>query len=385
MAPTGPLTGRILTTLEDLDPYVPEWDALAVARRLVYCAPGWVLPWWRHAAPAEAELRVVVVLDGERLFGIAPFYARAQLGGIVGYRMVGAAVTHRIEPLAPAGAIEEVAAVIARTLAAARPVPARLRFDGIPDGSPWPRLLARAWPGRGRPFIHREPGIPAPTVSLAHEGFDAWMATKSANFRQQMRRARRKLESRGAVFRTAATPEEIAAALPDFERLHLARWEARGGSSTLNPRVVDMLLDAGRALVPDGRFRLESIELDGQTISSHLFVSAGEETSYWLGGFDDRYSALWPSMVSLVAAVREGFDRGDTRLDLGQGAQPYKYRLADGQDCLNWLTLVPPGPHYGRAMVLFAPRRLRFAITRRISPEAKARLRRLLGMRPRGW
>ncbi len=379
------LSGRILTTLEELEPYLSEWDTLAVARGLVYCAPGWLLPWWRHVAPADAQLRVVVVHDGDRLAGIAPFYSRSQIGGIAGYRLVGGAVTHRIEPLASADAIEEVAAVIARTLAAARPVPARLRFDGIPDDSPWPRLLAGAWPGRGRPFIHREPPIPAPTVSLAHEGFDAWMATKSSNFRQQMRRARRKLESRGAAFRTAATPEEIAAALPDFERLHLARWESRGGSRTLTPAVVEMLYDAGRALVAEGRYRLESIELDGQVISSHLFVSAGDETSYWLGGFDERYAAQWPSMLSLVAAVREGFDRGDERLDLGQGGQAYKYRLADGQDCLNWLTLVPPGPHHGRAMILLAPRRLRFAVTTRLPPETKARVRRLLGLPPGRW
>jgi len=379
------LAGRILTTVEELEPYIPEWDALAVSRRLVFCAPGWVLPWWHHVAPADAQLRVVLVLDGERLIAIAPFYARAEVGGVAGYRMVGGAVTHRIEPLAPVDAIEETAAVIAGTLAAARPVPARLRFDGIPDDSRWPRLLGRAWPGRGRPFIHREPGIPAPTVSLEHESFDAWMAAKSSNFRQQMRRARRKLEGRGAVFRTAATPDEIAAGLPDFERLHHARWEPRGGSRTLTPAVVEMLRDAGRNLVDDGRYRLESIELDGQVISSHLFISAGDETSYWLGGFDDRYAAQRPSMLSLVGAVQEGFDRGDRRLDLGQGAQPYKYRLADGEDCLNWLTLVPPGPHYGRAMVLLAPRRLRFAITTRLPPETKAQLRRLLGLNPRGW
>lgn len=379
------LTGKIITTVEELEPYVAEWDALAVSRRLVYCVPGWALPWWHHVAPVEAELRVVVVLDGERLAGIAPFYAQPRRGGVVDYRLLGAATANRIEPLAHSDAVRDVAAVVARTLAAAKPVAGRVCFEGIPGDSPWPPLLVEAWPGRRRPVVYSDPPLPAPTVSLAHESFDAWMAAKSSNFRQQMRRARRKLERSGAVFRTAATPEEIAAGLPDFERLHLARWESRGGSRTLKPEVVSMLRDTGRALVGDGRYRLESIELDGQVISSHLFVSAGGETSYWLGGFDDRYAAQWPSMVSLVAAIAEGFERGDARLDLGQGGQAYKYRLADAEDRLHWLTLVPPGPQFRRAMVSLFPRRLRYAITQRLSPETRARLRRRLGMSAPEW
>jgi CelD/BcsL family acetyltransferase involved in cellulose biosynthesis len=371
------LGGAILESPDEVGRCLGAWDALAVERGLPFCAPGWLLPWWKHVAPRGAELRVVVALDGEELVGIAPFFAKGWIGGLSQYGLIGAAGM-RIEPLARADAVEAVAATFARTLAEARPVPASIRFEGLPANSPWPHLLGREWPGSGRPFVHVEAAIPAPVVTLAEEDFDAWMKSKSSNFRQQVRRSRRHLEQAGAVFRTAATAEEVTARLADFERLHRARWDPRGGSGVMKPGVMEMLRDAGHALVDSGRFRLESIEVDGRAISSQLFLSAGSETGYWLGGFDEEFAAQRPSMVALVAAVEKGFERGEARLDLGSGGSKYKYRLADSEDRLEWLTLIPPGPHHRRAMALFTPRRVRYAITSRMSPKTKARLRRLL-------
>lgn len=380
------LRGEIVEDVEALEPHLEQWDRLAVVHGLPYCAPGWVLPWWRHMAADGARLRVVLALDGDRLAGIAPFYARPWIAGLTRYEILGSSLTARIEPLrAPERSVEEVAAVFARTLAAARPAPDALRFEGLPPAASWPWLMGRAWPGGGRPVVHTEVTIPAPVVSLREDDFEAWMKGKSGNFRQQMRRSRRQLEKAGAVFRTAGTPEEVAAGLPAFERLHLARWEQRGGSQALTPGAREMLGEAGRALVGAGRFRLDTIEIDGRPISSQLFVSAGAETSYWLGGFEEAYAAQRPSMVALVAAVADGFRRGDARLDLGPGGQRYKYRLADGEEGLRWLTLVPPGPHRGRALALVLVRRARDAVAASLSPEAKARLRRALGLRVTEW
>jgi CelD/BcsL family acetyltransferase involved in cellulose biosynthesis len=373
------LRAAILETTEAVEPYREAWDALAVERGLPYCAPGWVLPWWEHVAPGGAELRVVVALGGDELVGIAPLYATPGRGGLGRYGLLGAeALTARIEPLARADAVEAVAGAFAQALSEARPIPATIRFEGLPAESPWPQLLGSKWPGAGRPFVHVDADFPAPVVTLDGGDFEAWMSAKSGNFRQQMRRSRRKLEQAGAVFRTAATADEAAARLADFERLHRARWDPRGGSGALKPGVMEMLRDAARALVEKDRLRLDTIDVGGRAISSHLFVSAGRETGYWLGGFDEEFAAQRPSMIALLAAVESGFERGEARLDLGPGGQEYKYRLADSEDRLEWLTLIPPGPQHRLAMALFTPRRVRYAITSRMSEEMKAQLRRLL-------
>jgi hypothetical protein len=83
-------------------------------------------------------------------------------------------------------------------------------------------------------------------------------------------------------------------------------------------------------------------------------------------------------MLALLAAVEQGFELGERRPDPGPGGQDYKYRLTDSEDRLQWLTLIARGPYHRRAMALFTPRRVRYAITSRMSAKTKAQLRRLL-------
>jgi CelD/BcsL family acetyltransferase involved in cellulose biosynthesis len=167
----------------------------------------------------------------------------------------------------------------------------------------------------------------------------AWLATRSRNFRQQLLRGRRRLEEAGAELRVS-TAAELDRDIDSLARLHHARWTARGGSRALDARVEAMLKLAGRDLSHE-RLRLLSIDVDGASISAHLFVRAGATSAYWLGGFDDRWAACQPSMQVLAAAVEDGIERGDEWLELGPGGQHYKYRLADSEDAVAWVTLSP--------------------------------------------
>jgi CelD/BcsL family acetyltransferase involved in cellulose biosynthesis len=226
--------------------------------------------------------------------------------------------------------------------------------------------------------MHERPGIGAPTVALAADDLDEWLKQRSSNFRQQMRRMRRKLEKAGATFRVSETPEELRRDLREFERLHHARWDFRGGSMSLVPGADKMLEDAGLALLDSGRFRLASIELDGRVINSQLFVVAGNESSYWNGGFDDEYGQFKPSYVGIVDAISRALDAGEDRLDLGPGEQDYKYRFSDGEDRLRWMALVPHGPLYGVARAVYSPVETRYALTTRMTAKRKQELRELV-------
>ena len=369
--------GALLEDLNGLDPHLDAWDGLAVATGQPYCAPGWMIAWWREAAPADARLRVAVATEDGRLVGIAPFYAQRRLRGLEWLRTLASPVSHRTQPLAEHGREEAAAGALARALAGARPRPAVLAFDGVADDSPWPDLLAAAWPG-GAPRLHREQEVPAPVLDLGGGDYESWLAGKSSNFRQQVRRLRRQLESGGAVFRRVGEREEIERDLPAFARLHHARWDPRGGSEALGESVEAMLRAATRELAPRGRLWLWSIDVADEPVSSHLFVGAGAEVIYWLGGFDDAWAGQKPGLQALVAAVEDGFARGDRRLDLGPGGQDYKYRLADREETLVFVTLAPRGLRYPVTRALLAAHELRRSAGQRLSPERRARLGRLL-------
>jgi CelD/BcsL family acetyltransferase involved in cellulose biosynthesis len=373
------VTWDVLDSVEAVEPALADWDRLGIAAGMPYSCPAWLMGWYRHAAPDGALLRVVTVRDGDELIGIGPFYAAPWRAGLWTWSLMGTDTTSRIAPLSAPGREDVVAQAIADALGTGSPAPGRVRLEGLPLDSPWPDAIRAAWPSRRRPWYHREPLTPAPVVPLdPGTDVDAFLGRRSSNFRQQMRRARRKLEKDGFAFRVASSPEEIDADLKDFERLHNARWDFRGGSTALTPGTLDMLAWTGRRLLPEGRFLLISLEREGKVINSQLFVAAGHEVSYWNGGFDDEFANYKPSMVALVEAIRLSLERGMTRFDLGPGAQEYKYRFTDDQDLLVWQTLIPPGPRYAASRAAFLPKELRHGVGKRLTVEQKRKARDLV-------
>lgn len=341
----------LIEDLAELETYSASWDSLAVKLGRPYCAPAWMLAWLRHA-----ELRTVVALDGDRLVGIAPFYVMPSRLGPARYRLLAAASCSPVEPLAEPGRELEAAAAFASCLARARPRVDLLALEGMHASSRWPSLIAAEWPGR-RPRLHTEVTHPAPELSLRGVTYEGWLPSKSGNFRAQVGRSRRQLDARDARFRMSASLEELDRDLESFARLHHARWASRGGSGALTPGVERMLRAAGRSLLAEKRFRLFCIDVDGRAIAAEIFLAAGGELSSWLGGFDEAWAAQRPSILGVVAAIEDALQRGEAHCDLGPAAQPYKYRLADGEQRAEWLTMAPAGPRGALTELTLVPRR----------------------------
>jgi CelD/BcsL family acetyltransferase involved in cellulose biosynthesis len=369
---------RLIERPEELEQHLAGWDALAVAARQPLGAPGWLLPWWRHAAPSGALLRTLVLEDEQgSLAGIAPFYAQPGQAGRWDYRLLGAPLTQRREPLARPGLEDALAAETARMIARGEPLPAVVALEAIAEHSPWPGLLARNWPRAPRPRVIRRTVQPAPVVTLPAGGFESWLESRSSNFRQQLRRARRQLADAGGRMRLsdAAT---IEADVHAFLELHHARWEERGGSG-LPDRMAELVVES--ALMLGERLRLWMVELEDRPIGAGLFVAAGGEIAYVNGGFDEEHARLRPSLLAIAAAVEEGFERGEVRLDLGGGANPYKQRFADSDDPIAWMSLRPRNRRYPLTQAQLLGGDLRWwaaAAARRLPEDKRDRLRALL-------
>jgi CelD/BcsL family acetyltransferase involved in cellulose biosynthesis len=371
----------VLESLDALRQLEAAWDRLAERAARPFSAPAWLLAWWLNAAAPEDLLRVVAVRDGGELAGLAPFITRPGRGRLAEYHMLGAGVAHRLALLSVPGREPEVAGHVAEALAASHPRPACVRVEAVDADSPWGALLRAAWPGRLRPWLREDGTLSAPVVTLEGRTYEEWLGSKSKNFRDQLKRGRRNLDKRGVTVRMAATAEEAERDLRELVRLHLGRWDERGGSSALGHGVEAMLRDAARALVPSARMRIWTMELEGRAIASQLCLAAGGEVVYWNGGFDPAASDLKPGFLALAAAVEDAFERGERRFDLGGGAQPYKLRLADGDHPIAWRTLFPRGARYPLTRLQVAPRHARErarAAAQRLDPETRRRIKRLL-------
>ena len=376
------LDAEILSDPERVDALAPEWHALAAACGEPMALPAWLLTFSRQLAGARETPQVVTVRDGDRLVGLAPLCADLKRPrAAAGYRLLAGDMP-RATPIALAGHEWEAAGAVANALATATPRVMTLALESIPVARVWPRALAEQWPTRMRPLLREYFTMSSPTVSLEQESFDAWLAAKSSNFRSQMRRMRRRFAEAGGSgrFTTPATLRDDMAAMM---RLHAGRWEGRGASSIVagGERLADAYEAVGHLLLDAGELRLRILELDGEPISAQLFTAVGGEVIYLNGGWDERHAQFKPAMLGILDAIEDAFARGDRRLDLGPGAQPYKLRFADGNAPLAWSVLVPPGRGMPRGLAQTLPtttwRELRTAAKRMLPPERADRLRAL--------
>jgi CelD/BcsL family acetyltransferase involved in cellulose biosynthesis len=354
----------MLESVEELESFRQQWDALAVASASPTAAPGWLIPWWRHAAPEGTQLRTIVVLEGSELVGIAPHFANSGKRGRVDYRLLGSPISQRHSPLSKPGLEEQVAELVAGELANASPRPDVIALEAISATSQWPRLLATKYPGTIRPAVYERLVQDAPVITLGEASYDDWMAGKSSNFRQQMRRMRRQLIDQGGRVRLAEAGSKLDEDIDSMVRLHHSRFTDKGVTSDVTPGVVRMIRECAQELLPSGRFRLWMVELEDQPIGAGVFLEAGGEVTYWKGGLDDAHGRYKPAMQAILAAVEDGFERGDKRIDLGGGATDYKLRLADADDPVISTGLRPRGARYPLVWAQLLPADMRWHVRR---------------------
>jgi CelD/BcsL family acetyltransferase involved in cellulose biosynthesis len=353
-----------------------EWDRLAVESERPFCAPAWMLAWWRNVRPDAAELRVVVITDGDQLVGIAPFWTLDGSSRRANYEILAARLSAPTGPLAAPGREAGAAEEFGRALAGARPRPSLLLLEDLAGAEGWDRRLDGAWPRPG-PWVLRSAARPLPIVTLDGLDFDAWIAGRSSKFRQESSRLRRRLDDAGARFLLAG-PGEVDRALDAFENLHGARWSDRGGSNALVPGLRGMLIDVARELLPGGRFRIFMIEAEGSVVAVNILLAAGPEVSGWNSGFDQSWGRLSPSLQLTLHAVADAAERGEARMSLGPGGKDYKLRLADSQREVAVSRLLPRGLLYPFARLRLAPQQTRIGISNRLSTGTKQRIRSLV-------
>jgi len=356
-----------------LEPYLGTWDALAIACERPFCAPAWLLAWWREDRSGDARLRVAVALEGDLVVGVAPFFAQVAYG-LTELRLLAAGFSHRIGLLAEPGREQSVAGALAPALAAMEPRPASVVFEGIDARDPWPELLAAAWPGRP-PRLRTDATMEAPTVDLG-DSYETWMEGRPRKFRKEARRNARRLAEAGVKSRIGADRKAVDALL----RLHEARWEDRGGSD-VGARAERVVAAAADELGGNGRLKVVLLEGEEGPVSAELVLRAGRVAAFWAGGFDPAWARHAPGTQTMLVALRSAAESGVQVADLGGGDHPYKRRMADSSSPIAWRTLFPRGRRYPLIRLRLAPKHAKQALRRaaqRLPEPAQERLARVL-------
>jgi CelD/BcsL family acetyltransferase involved in cellulose biosynthesis len=315
-----------------------DWERLAHASGNIFSTFEWAEVWWRHYGRSRRLLVHAVSGEGEPL-ALVPLYVaregRPRLARIVGHRLG--------DQLGPVCAPEH-RVVGAEHL---RHVARRERLDlvlaeQLPGDSPWTAWLD----------AHEVARTGSPVLQLTGRTWDGFLAARSSNFRQQVRRVERRL-GRDTDFRILLTedPERLDGDLDTLFRLHGSRWG--GQRTTLVGGDEPFHREFARVALRRGWLRLWTLEIDGTAAAAWLgFRFAGSEC-YYQAGRDPAFDRYSVGFVLLLHTIREALADGAHSYRFLRGGEEYKYRFADEDPQLT--TVVLGATRFGRALAQNAP------------------------------
>lgn len=356
-----------LATLRD------GWRRLAETSGNAFVTPEWFDASLGHygasGRPCVAALRGE---DGE-LEAVAPLI-REDEGARSVIRFAGASLGDRFEPPARTPAARQDLMSRLGSVLLDRKDWRVLVLENAPEDADWVSSLTSEGLHATR-LPHRDEVLPY--ASIAGLGWDDFMAARSRNFRSQLGRKQRALAREYELeYRLVEDSDELPGALADFERLHHARWDERGGSQALTERSRAFHQEFARSALRQGWLRLWLLEVDGEPAAAWYGWRIGDRYSYYLAGFDPAWSRQSLGLLLQAHTVRAAIEEGAATYDLLLGGEEYKGRFADGEERVSTYTVARK---LSTARLLARAEVLARAGVDRLSPELRAKVKQRVG------
>lgn len=341
-----------LESLED------EWVRLGTVSGNIFSTWEWASVWWRHFGQGKRALTALLRAPGGEAVAILPLYCRFERPVKVA-RFIGHGAGDELGPIcAP---LEE------------RGYPALLASANHPEVG-WDALLAEQMPvasGRadalgGRVLLRES----SPVIDIDGRSWDEYLATRSSNFRSQVRRKERKLvREHGLTYRLSDDPDRLQDDMSTLFSLHAARWGGESSGALAGARAGFHRAFAAVAQ-ERGWLRLWLAEVDGEAKAAWYGFRFGGADWYYQFGRDPAWERASIGLVLLAHTIREAAQDGQRQYRLLRGGEAYKDRFATGNPGL--VSAVVAHGARGRLAVTAAlaglalPKPLRSRVTRTV-------------------
>jgi CelD/BcsL family acetyltransferase involved in cellulose biosynthesis len=297
-----------------------DWVRLAERSGNVFATWEWADVWWRHFGEAGTARPVACRDPHGEVVAILPLY-EAFRRPLRALRFIGGGAGDELGPVCAPGEPGVAAALRgalgplkAQVLLAERVPAAR----GPAGGRSWPEAL-------GGTSLRRES---SPVVDLEGLDWDAYLATRSSNFRSQVRRKERKLvREADLTFRLCDDPNRLQQDLDSLFRLHRARWQGTDSGALAGPREGFHREFAPLAL-ERGWLRLWLAEAKGEPVAAFYGFRFGDADSYYQLGRDPEWDRYSVGLVLLAHTVRDATEADRREYRFLRGDEDYKGRFA---------------------------------------------------------
>jgi CelD/BcsL family acetyltransferase involved in cellulose biosynthesis len=335
-----PVPDLTLERVEDPIALRDEWNALAERAGNVFATHEWVAAWWEEYGEDRPRLVTACRDSSGRLVALLPLYVSTRRP-VRTVRFIGHGPADQLGPVCAPEDRQAAAAALLDLLRDEFRAWDLLLAERLPPSEGWSGML-------GGRIVHRED---SPTLVTGGRSFDEFLASRSRNFREQVRRRDRKLRREHEVEMRLATAQTLDDDLSTLFRLHEARWDEEGSGALSGARERFHRDFARRALERDW-LRLWVLEADGAPRAAWYGFRFGGVDMYYQSGRDPEWERESVGFVLLCHTIKQAFD--DERLEyrLLRGGEEYKGRFASDDPGLE--TVAVPRGMLGRGALLAA-------------------------------
>jgi CelD/BcsL family acetyltransferase involved in cellulose biosynthesis len=343
----GPLD---MEETDGLDGVEADWRALADASGNVFSTWEWAQAWLTHQGRGTRPFVLRARDASGAVVGLAPLYV-TRVGGVRLARLVGHGPADEVGPVCDPRDDAAVCAALTAHPAGRRwnvLLGERLRSPG-----PW-----RSAPGAR--VLNREG---SPVVDTADLTWEEYLASRSSNFRSQVRRKERKLvRDHGLAYRLSDDPARLEADMETLFDLHRRRW-GPGASGAFGKEREAFHHEFAAVAQRRGWLRLWLAEAEGRAVAAWYGFRFGGADWYYQFGRDPEWDRLSVGLVLLAHTLREAMTDGVAEYRMLRGSEPYKERFATRDPGIE--TVAVPAGLGGRAAVAAAERVLATPVARR--------------------
>jgi CelD/BcsL family acetyltransferase involved in cellulose biosynthesis len=295
-----------------------EWDSLADRTGAVpFLRPGWLAAWWD--AFGEGSLEVLTASRGGRLVGILPLRRR---------RATFSSPTNAHTP-AFGVLVEDQEAAVELGRALVERGAARIVLEDVDARAAALQALLQPALERGYQLLETTMQH-SPYLPLDGDVAD-FERRLSAKRRSNLRRVRRRLESRGELaLEVLDGSERLDQLLAEGFKVEGAAWkDARGSSILARADTRDFYTAVARWAVRRGSLRVAFLRLDGDPIAFDLCLE--DERAHYLlkTGYNPDYRSEAPGMLMRFEMIRRAYALGIECYEFLGADQPWKLEWTD--------------------------------------------------------
>ncbi len=307
----------------------------------VFLSWQWFHHWW-NAFGSDKELQILALSSEDRLLGVAPMMVEPGESGVRQMALIGSDRTTDygdvlVDPEYQEALCEALAEFLQEGLGHRW---GRVEMRSVPAGSPLLAGFRGMAQRRGMESFARISNT-CPTARLA-SSWDEYLATLGKTHRHELRRKIRRSQVAGAqTFQHLTAPEEVAAGLESFFRLHRASRPDK--AAFLDDTTASFFRSVSDAFAREGWMRLNLMQIDGREVAACMAFSRQDRILLYNSGLDPDYRVHSVGIALHAADVQQAIGLGKVWYDFLRGNEPYKYDFGAKDSPIFTLTLLPAG------------------------------------------